>query len=271
MKKNVLKVMLGAIVFEVVLACIFILLGNFNLVSARALGSGWIIFGYAIPCLFYSRVSDDEKYKNISIAGTICAFSAALLAILFTWGVFEDNDFFWNVFISLSILVGTFAVICLELSFVSVNELFDKFKKACIILTSIISIWYIAMVIIVPFPDGFLLRLFWVLNVLTVGSFVCTLILALIYKKEMHNENFNQYEESIPNAYPTQQINPNYTQTTNQNNNVPLNNAMPEGNQVNSTMAQNQNLNVPLSNYVAPPNPNPMPNQNQNNNSNLNN
>ena len=244
MKKQVLKVMLGAVIIEVVLVCLFILTNSFNYVSFKALGSGGIIFGYSIPCLFYSRISDDERYKNISIIGSVCAFLAALLAILFTWGDITDSVFLWKTYISLTILVGAFAIISLELSFPSVNELFDNFKKACIVFTSIIAIWYIGIIITEhgPDPDGFFFRLLLVLNVLEVGSIVCTLILSLIYKKEMYTSDSNKDEQSISNTNILQQID--------FNTNTLPNNVMSENNQVSSNAMPNQNLNVPLNNVV---------------------
>lgn len=269
MKKQVLKVMLGAIIFEVVLVCLFILMGNFNSVSAKALGSGLIIFCYSIPCLNYSKISDNEKYRSISIAGVSVAFCAALLTILRLWDILKLSSFLFKIDISLTILTVALSIISLVLSYVYVNDLFERFKKVCVILVSLLSFLYIVIVLLEMNPQGLFLRLLWVINVLTIGSYLCTAVLAKIYKKEMAIQNYNQYTQDIQDTATNQQANPNYTKTTNQNNNVPLNNAMPEGNQVNSTMAQNQNLNVPLSNYVAPPNP--MPNQNQNNNSNLNN
>ena len=56
-KKGILKIMLGSVILEAILVCIFILIGSFDDVTWKSLESVGIIFGYSIPCLFMTMKS----------------------------------------------------------------------------------------------------------------------------------------------------------------------------------------------------------------------
>ena len=224
MKKIILKIMLGAIIVEALLVSLFILLGNFDTVSWRAMGSVAIIFAYSIPCLFYSKVYDHEQYKYIAFCGSGLACVSALLYILRIWEFISFDDFLMNFNGTLSSLIWMLAFICWFLSISSRNDTLNLFKKISITLTilltsfSIISIWNN------EFLKDMILRLYFVLIVLTVGSYICTYILSRIYSK-------NEVIETQPeNVIPTNNVsvevqNPvvNSMTDSNMNTNQPVN------------------------------------------------
>ena len=185
MRKNVLKVMLGSIIVEAILVCLFILIGNFDYVSWRALGSVGIILLYSVPCLCYAKIYDNEKYKSIAIGSVILAGVLALIIILLIWQLLGENDFLLKiVYIANDILWGL-AIISWILSIPSINNLLSIFKKISISLTILLSLFIAFMILVENFPTEFLLRLYWVVIVLTVGSWICISILTRIYRKDL--------------------------------------------------------------------------------------
>ncbi len=196
MKKTILKVMLGTIILEVVLVCLFILIGNFDSVTLSALGSVSIIFGYSIPCLFYSKIYDDEKYKYIAISGASLACLSALISILNLWNLINWGELLSQITATVNVIVWMLALVSWILSYVSVNNLFNLFKKVSISLITILSL-FIIVITWSSYPAGFLSRLYYVLVVLTAGSFICTLILTKIYQKEI--VKISQNKDTIEN------------------------------------------------------------------------
>ena len=184
MKKDVLKVMLGSIILEVVLVCLFILIGSFDDVAWKSLGSVGIIFLYSIPCLFYSRIYDNEKYRNIVFVGTTAVCISAVLWIFNLWDIISESMYLGKIVGTLNVIIWMLVFISCLLSYASNNDLLNKFKKASMILITMLSFFITIIIWSESFPEGFLARLFYVLIVLTVGSFICTLILTKIYKNK---------------------------------------------------------------------------------------
>ena len=185
MKKGILKIMLGSVILEAILVCIFILVGSFDDVTWKSLGSVGIIFGYSIPCLFYSKIYDDEKYKYIAISGASVVCVSALISILGLWDLISEGEFLGKIVETFNVIIWMLAFISWILSYISVNSLLNLFKKVSISLISLLSFFITIIIWTDSFPEGFLARLYYVLIVLTVGSFICTLILTRIYKKEI--------------------------------------------------------------------------------------
>ena len=186
-KKNVLRIMLGSIIIEVLLICLFIILGNFNDVSAFALSSAGIVFGYALPCLLYAKIYDNEKYKYIAISGAVIVFVAALISILALWGVINVNVTYAKTLGILNVIIWALAFISVVLSYDIDTKSFRIFRLVFIISLSLLSLCIINTILNGDFPEGILLRLCFVLLVLTVGSAACVSILLKMYQKE-HNE-----------------------------------------------------------------------------------
>ena len=248
MKKNVLKVMLGSVIGEAILVCLFILIGSFDSVAMKSMGAVAIIFTFSVPCLFYAGIYDNNKYKNVAITGAILAGITALICIL---GVLEIIE--WSKVLIKSVSIFTVAIWALALiswvlSYNSINNLLRIFKRASIFLTTIFSIFVILIILAEEFPDGFLARLFYVILVLLSGSNICMRILIRTYRKEINENN-----DEINNFDDNTQMKSNFMQVQNQNPN------------------QNLNPNISLNNYISQANINTQPNQNQNNNSNINN
>lgn len=192
MKKTILKIMLGSIILEAVLVCIFILIGKFTDMSWQALSSVGIIFLYSIPCLFYSKIYDDKKYKYIAITGAIFAFITAFASILGTWELIEDEGILEQFLICLNIIVWMLALMSWILSYASINKILDISKKISITLIALLSFILNIIVLTEKHPEGFLERLYYVIIVITVGSFICTLIITKIYKKELLEDSQNK-------------------------------------------------------------------------------
>lgn len=185
MKKNVLKIMLGSIIIEALLICLFILTGELDEIAVRALASIGIIIGYSIPCLFYSKIYDNEKYKYIAISGSVIVCISALMDILNLWNLFTRGEFLSNMMKTFDVVIYMLVFISWILSFVSVNNLLNLFKKISILLILLLSFSQTIIIWMGKFPEGFLARLYFVLIILTISSFICTLILTRVYKKEM--------------------------------------------------------------------------------------
>ena len=185
MKKMILKIMLGSVILEALLVCIFILVGNFDEIAWRAIDSVGIIFIYSIPCLFYSKIYNDEKYKYIVISGSVIVCISALINILSLWDLFIQGEFFEKLIVTFNVMIWMLAFISWILSFVSANNLLNLFKKINMFLILSLSCYITITTWTEFFPQGFLARLYYVLIVLTIGSFICILILKKIYKKEI--------------------------------------------------------------------------------------
>ncbi len=199
MKKSILKVMLGSIIVEAVLVCIFILMGDFNEVSWRSLGSVATIFYCSLPCLCYAKIYDNEKYKGLAIFGAIVACICALTSILVIWELIETDITIFKVNIIVETLMWALAIISWILSIDSVNDIVKRFKTISISLTSLLSLFIIINTLLGEFPEGFLARLYWVIIVLTVGSWICMSILTRIYRKELEKSS-KQDNISKPNG-----------------------------------------------------------------------
>lgn len=196
MKESILKIILGSIILEVILICMFILTGDFNEVAWHSLSSVGIIFIYSLPCLFYSKIYDDEKYKYISIIGVCFAAILALVSILELWNIISISNDLSKFLGTLNVVVWSLVFIAEILSYISVNNIISSFKKISILLIMICDLFIIG-IIWTSLPDGFLLRLYYIIIVLTVGSLVCTKILTRIYKKEIDLRNIMENEENI--------------------------------------------------------------------------
>ena len=184
-KKSILKIMLGSIILEAILVCVFILIGSFDDIAWNSLRLDGIIFGYSIPCLFYSAIYDNEKYKYISITGACVVCVTALISLLGLWDLIIVGDIFEKILLTFNVIIWMLALISWVLIYTSVNKLLNLFKKISISLISLLSLIIIFIILTEKYPEGFFERLYYVLIVLTVGSFICTLILTRIYKKEI--------------------------------------------------------------------------------------
>ena len=185
MKKNVLKIMLGTVIIEVILVCILILMGTFNDTGLKAIFSVGIIFYYSIPCLYYSSIYDNPKYKTIANIGSVLVLIIALITILSLWEIFKQGEVITKILGDINIIIWLLAYISWVLEIESVNKVIKNTKIANITISSIISIWFIIMIWTENLPKGFLSRLLWVLIILQAGGFICLLILKRIYKKEL--------------------------------------------------------------------------------------
>ncbi len=183
MKKNVLRIMLGSIIAEVIIVCLLILIGDFDEIAWQTIGSIAIIFGYSIPCLFYAKVFDNEKYKAIAIIGSFIVFFAGLISVLNLWNPLFDEDF--ELIATFNVIIWMLAFISWILSLSTVNQVLNLFKKIGVSLLAILSLFVIDDIWSKNFPKGFLARLYYVLIVLTIGSLICILILTKVYKKEI--------------------------------------------------------------------------------------
>ena len=243
MKKTILKIMLGSVILEAALICIFILTGTIaEETTWRAISSVLFIFGYAIPCLFYSRIYDNEKYKYIAIVGAAVASVLALISILKVWELIPAGEILGKFEGTLSTVVYMLVFISWVLSYASTNNLLNLFKEISISLIIILSFW-IVIIIWTIFPTGFLGRLFWVLIVLTVGSYICTLILTRIYRKELIKESQKEMMNTDDNPNPMPQTS--VSQQPLPNNSVQNQNTSPVQSMESSIPPMNPMANVP--------------------------
>ncbi len=204
MKKIILKVILGTIILEAILICFFILLGNFNEVSWKSLASVAIVLECSIPCLFYAKIYDNPKYKNIAILGIAISGINAVISILTLWTGFENN-IIGKITGSLQNLMWLLVFISQLLSYNSIEKIVNYFKKISICALIVLNIFILAIIWTEKFPEDFVARLFYMIIVLTVASYIATLIVVRIYKKNinanLNNENrqFQDMNENINN------------------------------------------------------------------------
>ena len=184
MRKATLKVMLGTVIVEVILVCVLILMGKLNDVVGRTMLSVAIIFFNSLPCLLYARIYDDEKIKMIAIVGTILTSVAALLGILNVWKLIDVNGALEKVVKVIEIFVWSLALISWILSYKPINKVVNIFRNSSSISPAIFSLFSSVMVLLEYNLEGFVLRLYYVLMVITTGLFVCMFIVTRIYKKE---------------------------------------------------------------------------------------
>ena len=241
--------MLGTIILEAILVCIFILMGNIISIAAlRTLESVGIIFIYSIPCLLYSKIYDNEKYRYMATGGACLAFVAAILSILNTWNLIGISESLVKINTTLTIIIWMLAFISYILSYISINNTLDIFKKSSITLITLLSIWT-TIIIWTSIPKGFFLRLYLVLIVLTIASFICTVILIRVYKREIERVSQDTYNASIlqtteviqsPNIVQSNQTTQSATTVTNSilQNNI----EQPNIQQTETIQTQNQNF-----------------------------
>lgn len=206
MKKIILKVILGTIILEAILISFFILLGNFNEVSWKSMASVAIVLECSIPCLFYAKIYDNPKYKNIAILGVAISGINAIISILTLWTGFKNNiNIIGKITGTLQNLMWLLVFISQLLSYNSIEKIVNNFKKISICALIILNIFILTIMWTEKFPEDFVARLFYMIIVLTVASYIATLIVVKIYKKNinlnLNNENrkFQDMNENINN------------------------------------------------------------------------
>ena len=200
MKKNILKLMLATAVTEIVLVCIFVLFDVSGDITWKALKSVAIIFIFLLPCLYYAKTYDDERYRYIAFTGSICSAVSALLIVLDLWGITSSSKFLWCLKNSTELYTVIFILITSLVILSEDSKLLTNFKKISIIIIAIFSVFdllvlwveYIPRAIIDMLPILFLSRLYLVFIILGTGFYLCTLIIAKVLKKE-RKEEMNKY------------------------------------------------------------------------------
>ena len=161
--------------------------------------------------ILHARVYDKEKYKNFAITGVIVSCISVLVNTICVWSLIgmdifsllKTGVFFVRVIETTNTVAWILAGVSLILSYPSINDIMNIFKKISITLMPILG----ALIIIQTWSNGtadFFVRLQAISGVLTVGSFICTILLTRIFKDEI--KKINGKETSIqPNPRP---INP---------------------------------------------------------------
>ena len=217
MKKSILKIMIGSVILEVLVICFFIIIGiNGNTYFGKISASILCVFLYCIPCLFYTRLCNNEKYKYVVKVGVYMVIVAGVMSILSNWGLFDVKQkavklaivssaspihevipVVSNIINSLNSAIVTLAFMAIPLSYPDINKIFNIFKKSTIVLLGlsfINTIIYIWIPEIIQYNE-ILQRLVLVVTILTIGSLICLLITRIMYKKEI-NELRNKEEKN---------------------------------------------------------------------------
>ena len=108
----------------------------------------------------------------------------ALIEILIIWKIIAAGEILTKIIASMNNLIWGLVFISLILSFASVNDLLNLFKKISISLIAILNV-FVLFIIWTGFPENFMFKLFLVTLVLTVGSLICTFILIIVHRKEL--------------------------------------------------------------------------------------
>lgn len=191
MKKVILKVIIGTIILETILVCFFILLGDFNEVSLKSMGSLAIILECSIPCLVYAKIYDNPKYKIISTIGAIISSISAIILILMLWTDLK-NEIIAKSVVTLQDFMWILVPISKLLSYNSEGRVINILKKISICAWSVLSIFVLVIIWLEKFPEGFVARLFWIITVLAVAGNV-------IFR--IYNPNSNANQKNIDSDY----------------------------------------------------------------------
>ena len=195
MRKISLKIILGTIILEAILICLFILLGDFNEISWKSLLSVALVLECSIPCLFYAKIYDDPKYKNVAILGIVISSINAVISILALWAEF-NSEIIGKFISTLQTLMWLLVFISELLSYNSKEKIVNYLKKISICAGIVLSLFILNITWTETFPKDFFARLFYMTIVLTVASYIATLIADKIYKKN-NNGNFQNMSQEL--------------------------------------------------------------------------
>ncbi len=195
MRKITLKIILGTIILEAILICIFILFNNCNEVGGNTFISVAIVLECAIPSLFYAKIYDDSKYKSVAILGVVISCINAVISILDLWIEFnsETIDKFSS---TLQYLMWLLVFISQLLSYNFKEKTVKYLKRISICTEIILELFILTIIWTEKFPGEFTSRLFFMVIVLTIASYIATLIAVKIYKKN-NNANLNSENENF--------------------------------------------------------------------------
>lgn len=188
MKKTILKVIIGTICIEALLLVIFILLGEINNVLWKSLGCAGLIILYCIPCLIHTDIHEKNKiFSNIGIS--LALFSCLYYIIILIFDVDIPNLI--NEITTIIISETWFFTFYSLIIRVNNKSIIKFFKNGTLTTASGINIYHIIMIISGKNPEGFFLRLYAILWVLTISGSVSLLILNKIHNKINH-ENLKE-------------------------------------------------------------------------------
>lgn len=203
MKKVILKIILGSIILEAILICVFILLGNFNEVTWKSMASVAIVLECSIPCLFYAKIYDNPKYKNIAILSAAISGINAIISIL-TLLIEFNTDIIGKILSTLQSFMWTLVFVSQLLSYNLTEKTFNYLKRISICNLVLLNIFMLYTIWTKKFPKDFAARLFVMIIVLSISSYIATLIAVEIYRKNT-NKNLNSEDEKIQDT--TKQLN----------------------------------------------------------------
>ena len=199
MKKIILKVILGTIILEAILICIFILLGSFKEVGWKSILSVIIILECSIPCLFYAKIYDNPKYKNIALLGATISGINAVISILSLWIDLDSNKIIDKIERLLHSFMWLFVFIAQLLSYNLNEKLFNIFKKISIYTLIVLNIFISVIIWTGQFPKDFTARLFFMIIIIAVASYIATLIVVRMYKKSINANNNREIQNMNEN------------------------------------------------------------------------
>ena len=146
------------------------------------MSSAAIVLECSIPCLFYAKIYDNPKYKNIAILGIAISGITALISILILWTEL-GNNLINKVISTLQNFMWLLVFISQLFSYNSIEKIVNYFKKISICTLIILNLFILTIIWTEKFPENFVARLFYMIIVLTVASYIATLIVVRIYKK----------------------------------------------------------------------------------------
>lgn len=185
MKKIVLKILLGSVITEILLICLSILMDNSNEIVSHAIISVFIIIIYLLPCIFYAQMLEKEKCKYLVMTGLAFSIVAMLSNTVYNLIPFFQGENMLKICDSLDTIVWGLFLSSLVATIKSLNKGIRFFKIINIILTILLSIFLISQTWFGIIKDDFLQRIYYILIILTIGSYICTFILTKVYKKEL--------------------------------------------------------------------------------------
>ena len=192
MKDSVLKIMLGTIAVNVVITCIFILTKDSYVVALKAVTSMESVLLYAIPFWLYCRIVDDEEYRKLATIGSVLALITSIFNALVVWGLLSQSVFMTKLVYSFNITIWVLAYLSWIYSIRTVNDLLAMLKKVSSIITIIMGLGIGLYIWTGSLPDGFIVKLVYLLIVLGIGAFVSTFISSKFYRKEIFDMELSE-------------------------------------------------------------------------------
>ncbi len=193
MKHFISKLLIGAILIQVVLACISVLTGDFNTLGASgAMSSISVLISGAIPCFLLSRIVEDEQYGFIGMIGIVLTIITTVLNELLAWGLAMFASIgLTKILIISNILVWSLTLLAVALAVNAAEFALSLFKSISIVLDILVTIYLCFEILSFDILKFNTPKILIVLIIVMIGSYSSMIILDIINRDDQSNGGIN--------------------------------------------------------------------------------